>query len=138
MTRLVSYMTNRVGICALLFIFSIQGLLIIKIDNIYADWFEDGLERCFIVMHNGTRFELTTLDEKGIHGTVGQIEDILEENGYLWKDIMIVIHNHFFRPRFSERDLKTYHNMRGRGFDGVFAIYITSSGRVRTMRSEKK
>lgn len=115
-----------------------QTVLRINIDNIYADWFKDTHERCFIIMNNGTRFELTTFEEKEIHGTIGQIEELIEEHGYIWKDVMLVIHNHFFFPRFSEQDLKTYYYIKRRGFNGIFAVYITSSGRVLTIRSEKK
>lgn len=115
-----------------------QMLLEIKIDNIYADWFKDGMEHCFIIMHNGTRFEITSFEEKRIHGTVGMIEDFLEENGYMWKDVMLVIHNHFFLPRFSEQDSKTYYDIKRRGFNGVFAAYVTASGRVLIIKTEKK
>ena len=115
-----------------------QELLRVYIDNMYSDWFKDGLERCFIVMYNGTRFEFTSFEEKKIRGTIGQIEDLLEENGYTWKDAMLMIHNHFFSPRFSMQDFKTYRDIKKRGFGGVFLVYVTSSGRVLTMRSERR
>ena len=110
----------------------------ITTDNMYADWFTDGVERCYLVLFNGTRMCFTSYDSDRIDAELDSMTTALENMGYTWKDVMLVIHNHFSLPRFSDADNRTYWRINAKGFHGAFSIYLTSSGKVITMQKEKR
>lgn len=98
--------------------------------NIFADVFNDPFESCVMVLNDGKCIQFSTHDSDRIAAGLYVFEFLLEKHGRTLNEVVIIMHNHFAIPRFSEPDIKTYNYLRERGFTGSFGIYITATGKI--------
>ena len=104
--------------------------------NLWAGAFLEPYEILYILFENGDLYGFTTKDENKVNVPVSWICEFLEERGHTMSDAIYIIHNHFADPKFSPRNMKTMHEVRERGFNGVFAMLDTATGKIICLRSD--
>jgi len=116
---------------ALLLFMSPSGVNLYVSDwNIFTDVFTDPFESCVMVFNDGACVKFTTNDTDKIAIGVSVFEMLLGRADRTIDEVVIIMHNHFAKPTFSDVDIKTYNFLKGRGFKGSFGIYVTATGKI--------
>lgn len=105
-------------------------------NNIFKECFKEIVETIIFVLWDGTVWGITTYNEGSVEVSYEVTRELLKNAGVEISDIAIVIHNHFARPTFSPRDLRTLECLKRDGFNGSFCLYIQSSGKVKYIRDK--
>ena len=128
---------RRRCVIGLLFLGVLLGDVYVTQRNIFNGAFRETFESCVMVLNNGDWIEFTTRDGDKIAANVSVVEILLTEYGATLGDVVIIMHNHFASPNFSEADIKTIRYLRGQGYTGSFGIYVTSTGKVYLYKDKK-
>lgn len=99
--------------------------------NLYEALFTEPFEVMVFFCNDGTIFTFSNHLADRIYCPIDTIVEWLKGEGLDMGDVVIVVHNHFNTPTFSPADIQFYNQLVGHGFDGVFAIYITSQKKTR-------
>jgi len=98
--------------------------------NIFDGVFKGPYEKCVFIMSDGMAYVFTTKDEKVVGGPLSVWIRSFEYDGYGIEDVVIVMHNHFASPFFSDADKKTHTRLKMMGFNGSFGVYVTSTDKI--------
>lgn len=94
----------------------------------YQIKFTEPFEICYFIFTNGNVLRMTNNLETSVR-PLDNLDSIVETLGG-YEEILVVIHNHFSRPVFSEGDQKIYRMLKQRGFNGRFQLYFSPTGKV--------
>jgi hypothetical protein len=105
-------------------------LAYVESGNIFSAFFKEPFERVVLLARDGTFYAFTTQDENAIAVYPEQIYKHLLKQGTEAKDLVIIIHNHWYPDKFSPGDLCFYRYFVKRGFQGSFCIFYSYSRHV--------
>jgi len=100
--------------------------------------FPDPVERMYVVMTDGKPFKHTTYEERRISSNAWMLKDALKQTSYKIKDIVIIIHNHRAKRKFSNGDWTFYRDLKRYGFSGLFLHYCHMTEKIYDIEKESK
>jgi hypothetical protein len=107
--------------------------VLITSGNVFKSFFREPFESVVFIFRDGTFLTYSTQHDKAIEVPISWIAENIVQNGHSIPAILLCVHNHFTPVGFTPGDKDSYRYLRGRGFRGIFAIYYTVSGKLRTM-----
>ena len=103
----------------------------------WQEFFPDLVEKVYVFVKDATVFRFTSNDETGVYLNAGSMEEDLKKYGYKIEDIEVVIHNHFKKREFSDRDVSQYRRLKKCGFNGRFLLYCHMTKKVYNIEKNK-
>jgi len=104
----------------------------------YEELFPDLVERMYIIMKDGKIFKHSTLEQTRISLNAWMLKKALKQMQYKVEDILIIIHNHRFKRKFSTGDWTFYSSLKRYGFSGRFLHYCHQTKEVYDIEKKSK
>jgi len=101
--------------------------------NLWKLLFRDAVEHAYILFPDGTLYHITSYEEHKISLTADYLIEVLKGDKHPINDAVLVIHNHWAYPMFSLTDVRFYHAITNKGFQGHFLLYVLPMGDVKEM-----
>ena len=87
-------------------------------------------EVLLFVFNDNTCVSFSSYEKKRVSLSIYFMEAIIKELNKDYKDIKLIIHNHFERNHFSSSDAWFLHCARLRGYMGSFQLYFVPEDRI--------
>jgi len=94
----------------------------------YQVKFTEPFEVAYFIFKSGIIIKFTNNVDGTVRGL--NLRDTFEELGLRFEDLVIVIHNHRYPHLFSIGDKRFYSDLKRRGFNGSFLLYISPTKKV--------
>lgn len=107
-----------------------EGPIYISSGNIFQDAFTEPFETAVVVLDDGDWHSFTAQEEFSVGVGAAYIREYLRLQGRAVSEIVLIIHNHFRNPHFSQSDIAEYQKLVRYGFCGTFAMMHTPTGKI--------
>jgi hypothetical protein len=93
---------------------------------IFDSRFTEPMEIVYCLMNNGDLYWFTNYDENYVVVNGWILYDYFKKQGRDLKNVIIIIHNHYFQKYFSRSDKKVRMQLKDYGFKGRFLLYVVA------------
>lgn len=109
------------------------GSVVMDEGSILAGFFREPFETVVFIFRDGSFLTFSTGHDKLVDFPISWMVESIVKSGRAVSGAILCAHNHFSPVGFTAGDRDSYRYLRGKGFNGVFGIFYTASGRFREM-----